>query len=95
MHNRTADDLAEKRTNNLQIKMIDYYTYSKTSGKGINWNLRRQLKHIQKLQPPECKVIFFLYFNLNNLIQEFSQVPNLGSEAFLVPSENVSKYTIK
>jgi len=52
MHNRTADDLAEKRTNNLQIKRLDYYTYSKTFGKIINRNLRRQLNGMQNLHPP-------------------------------------------
>ena len=35
-HNTTTDDLAEIRTNNLPIKMLDYYRYSKTIGKGIN-----------------------------------------------------------
>lgn len=44
----------------------------------------------------ECKVIFFfLNFNLTHLIQDFSQVPNLGSEEFIVPSENISRHTIE
>jgi hypothetical protein len=95
MHNRTVDDLDEKRTNNLPIIRLDYYAYSKKSGKGINWNLNRQLIAYKNCIHSEWKVIFFMHFNLTHSIQEFSQVPNLGSEAFLVPSGNISRYTIE